>query len=97
VGTDPDHPRVHLCSGLGRDCDPECVKRGCDRQPEDERGGAETGRQLVTSVGDRATAVTGVHRRTLALSAQHISTWQTAFIIVVQIQCKVCIIPVMHC
>ena len=48
----------------GRDRDPERVERGCDRQPEDERGGAETGRRSVTSVGDRATAVTGIRRRT---------------------------------
>jgi hypothetical protein len=48
----------------GRDCDPECVERGCDRQPEDERGGAEMGRRSVTSAGDRATAVTGIRRRT---------------------------------
>jgi hypothetical protein len=48
----------------GRDRDPERVERGCDRQPEDERGGAETGRRSVTSAGDRATAVTGIRRRT---------------------------------
>ena len=52
----------------GRDRDPERVARGCDCPQEDERGGAETGRRSVTSAGDRATAVTGVRRRTFNLS-----------------------------
>jgi hypothetical protein len=46
-----------------RDRGLEWVKRRCDRQPEDERGDAERGRRSVTEWGDRATAVTGIHRR----------------------------------
>jgi hypothetical protein len=48
----------------GRDRDLKWVARRRDRQPEVERGEAECGRRSVTSAGDRATAVTGVRRRT---------------------------------
>jgi hypothetical protein len=49
----------------GRDRDLERVAKRCDRPPGDERGMSETGRRSVTEGGDRATAVTGVRRRTI--------------------------------
>jgi hypothetical protein len=61
---DPFRAFLHLERERGRDRDLERVAKRCDRPPEVERGMTECGRRSVTSAGDRATAVTGIRRRT---------------------------------